>query len=177
MKALDPARDEIQNLSGWFPLGVRAKDALFDGPVWDDDENRYDKCADGLWRPALDPQSEGMTMSELVDYIGPGNIRYEISDFPRPGELSYVALRDRRQYVVVPLPREPLNLLVVLPTNEAGETIHADDVAHCTPLVAVPQSDLDSSPDALDWVCLNHWLQPTASDELGVYDIDEYEYY
>lgn len=178
MKALDPARGEIQDLSGWFPPGVQIDDILFDGPVWDDDGGRYDKCADGLWRPACDPQSEGMTMSELVDYIGPDNIRYENSDFPRPGELSYVSLRDRSKYVAVPLKGDPLTLLVVLPTNDAGKTIHADDVQYCTPLVAVPQSDIgSSSPDALDWVCLNRELQPTASDELGACNIDGYEYY
>lgn len=74
MKALDPAKGEIQDISGWFSHGVRIKDTLFDGPVWDDDGDRYGKCADGSWRPAFDPDGDGMTMSELVDYIGPGNI-------------------------------------------------------------------------------------------------------
>lgn len=87
MRALD--------LSGWFPPGVRIEGILFDGPVWDDGD-RYDKCADGRWRSAFDSHSEGMTMSELADCIGPGDIRYENSDFPRPGELSYVSLRDLR---------------------------------------------------------------------------------
>lgn len=41
MKALDPAKGEIQDL---LPPGVRIEDILFDGPVWDND-----KHSDVLW--------------------------------------------------------------------------------------------------------------------------------
>ena len=72
-----------------------------------------------------------MAMSELVDCIGPGDICSDNTDFPRPRELSYVPLRDQSDCAIVPLPENPLQLLVVLPTKEAGKTIHADDVQHC----------------------------------------------
>ena len=134
-----------------------------EGPVWDQDGDRYDRRGDGLWYPSYDPET-GLSWRQLLAFSD--GLTDENDDYPRPGELSRVTTIDNLHYVVTPLQGEPNQLLVVLPPEDAGDVISADVVRFCTPLVAVPQQCADLNGNVRDWLYDNQELQPKAAGEL-----------
>lgn len=134
-----------------------------EGPVWDQDGDRYDRRGDGLWYPEYDPDV-GMPWRALVAFAS--ELTDENSGYPNIGELSRVTTIDGYHYVVSPRIRDRNRLVVVLPPEDAGDEVSADVVHFCTPLVAVPQQYADLSGNAIDWLYDNQELQPNAAKEL-----------
>ena len=134
-----------------------------EGPVWDDDGDRYDRRDDGMWYPSYG-SNIGMTRRRLLAFSD--GLTDENDDYPRPGELSAVTTIDNIHYIVTPLHGEPNQLLVVLPPEESGYIFSTDIVQFCTPLVAVPQQFADLDGNAKDWLYNNQEFQPKAAKEL-----------
>lgn len=134
-----------------------------EGPVWDQDGDRYDRRGDRLWYPEYDPEV-GIPWRCLVAITS--ELTDVNSDYPNIGELSRVTTIDRHQYVISPHTADRNRLIVVLPPEDAGDEISADIVQFCTPLVAVPQSYADLSGNAKEWLYENQELQPNAAKEL-----------
>lgn len=134
-----------------------------EGPVWDQDGDRYDRRGDGLWYQEYDTEV-GMSWRRLVAFTS--ELTDENSDYPNIGELSLVTTLDGCRYVVSPHITDRNSLVVVLPPEDAGYEISSDVVQFCTPLVAVPQQCVDLPGNAKDWLYENQELQPNAAKEL-----------
>lgn len=134
-----------------------------EGPVWDQDGDRYDRHVDGLWYPEYDPEV-GVPWRHLAAFTD--ELTDENSDCPNVGELSMVTTIDGYRYVISPHTTDRNRLVVVLPPEDAGDGVSADVVRFCTPLVAVPQQYADFSENAKEWLFDNQELQPNAAKEL-----------
>lgn len=134
-----------------------------EGPVRDEDGDRYDRREDCLWYPSYG-SNIGMTWRRPLAFSD--GLTDENDDYPRPGELSRVTTYDNVHYIVTPLQGEPNRLLVVLPPEDAGYVFSADVVQFCDPLVAVPKQYADLDGNAKDWLYFNQELQPKAAEEL-----------